>query len=331
VIGFFNFPADVDPLTGLKVDDPEILDRRPIMVKVSNSPRYSRPQAGLSSADMVFEYYIGYNTNRFLAVFYSQNAKAGPIRSGRLVDAQLMNMYPGFLVYGNADEGTTDVLEKALNKRLLPTKYGHCPPVCGNDTHSLAGIFVDTAGVNQVFVDNKIDNSRPDLHGMIFSLTPPNSNRLGLQVGVQYGNDIRGEWRYDPDLGSYKRWSETGNIVDGKLEMTPDIDRDNQQQLAFDNVVILFADYIQYAPTLHDIRLTQNTHGERALFFRDGLLTEGTWRAPSPNQPLTFYNQYNMPFFLKPGNTWIVFASLQSEFSEPTPTQFELKYLLPYN
>jgi hypothetical protein len=33
-----RFPKDIDPFTGLKVDDPSILDRRPVMVKVSNFP-----------------------------------------------------------------------------------------------------------------------------------------------------------------------------------------------------------------------------------------------------------------------------------------------------
>jgi hypothetical protein len=93
-----NFPSDVDPLTGLTVSDPTILDRRPVMIKVSNYPRSTRPHAGLSSADIVFDYYIGEGGNRFLALFYGQNTDAaGPIRSGRLVDRWLVRMYQGIL------------------------------------------------------------------------------------------------------------------------------------------------------------------------------------------------------------------------------------------
>ena len=33
----------INPLTGLAVDNPELLNRRPIMVKVSNYPQYGRP------------------------------------------------------------------------------------------------------------------------------------------------------------------------------------------------------------------------------------------------------------------------------------------------
>ena len=41
-----NFPADVNPLTGEQVEDPQVLQRRPIAIKVSNYPALVRPQAG---------------------------------------------------------------------------------------------------------------------------------------------------------------------------------------------------------------------------------------------------------------------------------------------
>jgi hypothetical protein len=89
-----------NPLTGKVVEDPSLLDRRPVMVKVSNWPREGRPHAGLSAADIVFEYYIGAYMNRFLAIYYGNNANViGPVRSGRLVDAQLAQIYQGFLAY----------------------------------------------------------------------------------------------------------------------------------------------------------------------------------------------------------------------------------------
>ena len=88
LIGINGFSDDVNPLTGLVVEDPSILDRRPVLTKISNFPPVGRPHAGLSYSDIVFEYYIGEWTNRFLAIFYSQDVEeAWPLRSGRLVDA----------------------------------------------------------------------------------------------------------------------------------------------------------------------------------------------------------------------------------------------------
>jgi hypothetical protein len=58
-VGPVDFPENINPLTGMPVEDPSILDRRPVFVKVANYPVSGRPHAGLSAADMVFEYFIG--------------------------------------------------------------------------------------------------------------------------------------------------------------------------------------------------------------------------------------------------------------------------------
>ena len=62
-----NFPSNVDPLTGMQAADPTLLDRRPLLIKVQNLPRNSRPQWGLSLADIVFEYYSEEGGTRFAA------------------------------------------------------------------------------------------------------------------------------------------------------------------------------------------------------------------------------------------------------------------------
>ncbi len=50
-----NFPDNVDPLTGLVVSDPALLNRRPMTIKIENLPRDDRPQWGVSLADIVYE------------------------------------------------------------------------------------------------------------------------------------------------------------------------------------------------------------------------------------------------------------------------------------
>ena len=70
---YMTLPSDVDPLTGLKVANPDILNRRPVAVKISAFPRgMVRPvERGLSRADVVYEYFIGDDhLTRFIAVFY---------------------------------------------------------------------------------------------------------------------------------------------------------------------------------------------------------------------------------------------------------------------
>ena len=71
-VGPTEFPAVVNPLTGLVVADPSLLDLPPALVSISNSPITARPQTGLSYASMVFEMYIGVGVSRFLALFYGE-------------------------------------------------------------------------------------------------------------------------------------------------------------------------------------------------------------------------------------------------------------------
>ncbi|MDO8972142.1 MAG: DUF3048 domain-containing protein, partial [Saprospiraceae bacterium] len=111
-----NFPANVNPLTGLELEDPSILDRRPVMVKVANQ-QAGRPHAGLSNADIVFDYYIGNGGDRFLALYYGKDdSKVGTVRSGRMVDVPLVQMYGGILGMISADKVVLD--------RILGTLVG---------------------------------------------------------------------------------------------------------------------------------------------------------------------------------------------------------------
>ena len=54
LIGPGDFPPDVNPLTGERVSDPALLQRRPLAIKIANMARV-RPQAGLNQADLVFD------------------------------------------------------------------------------------------------------------------------------------------------------------------------------------------------------------------------------------------------------------------------------------
>ncbi len=68
-----EFPAGINPLSGLPVTDPSLLKTPAMLISVSNFPATARPQAGLSFAPMVFEFSITEGANRFLAVFYGEN------------------------------------------------------------------------------------------------------------------------------------------------------------------------------------------------------------------------------------------------------------------
>lgn len=326
VIGLSTYGEGINPLTGLSVDNIDNLNRRPLMIKVSNYPRGGRPHAGLSYADLVFEYYIGEQMNRFLAIYYGENSpQVGPLRSGRLIDPQLASMYGGILVYGSADPKVDTQIINTLQDRAYTHLSSTCPPICGQDTHSVSGVFVDSGSMTSYAVKKGTDNTPPDLSGFLFDAKPPSVDNFAVSIGVEYSFRNRGEWRYDPGSGKYLRWIE----ADDQYTMIPLVDRVNGDQLSFSNVIILYAVYVEYAPTLHDVLVWNNLEGQPAIVFRDGVAQEGIWKVPDHEQPLQLYNSYGLPIALKPGNTWIVFLGQSSDLIKPVEGQWEFYFDLP--
>jgi len=332
VYGPSSFPTNVDPLTGLKVTDPKILDRRPVLVKVSNFPRNGRPHAGLSFADIVFEYYIGEGTNRFSALYYGKDApKIGPVRSGRLVDWQLARVYQSIFAFVSADQWTVwPALTGQLGRRAISYAPVNAPAMYDVGTHNVISVFADSAKLTQYAADHlAIPKVRPNLDGTSFNSAVPDSGLMAKTVGVQYNPVDRGEWRYDSASGNYLRWIESVD-TNNKVTMVPLTDQVTGKQLSFANVVIVFAYYTEYAPTLHDINIYFNQKGQKAVLFRDGKAIEGSWKTKATDNPLQFYTENGvnlMPF--KPGNTWMVITGINTKLNQAVLGQWEMQFALP--
>jgi hypothetical protein len=324
-----GFAANIDPLTGLFVSDPTILNRRPVMVKVANFPAAGRPHAGLSAADIVFEYFIGEGTNRFIAVYYGQNApKVGPIRSGRLIDAQLVPMFQGLLAYSGADPKVDSVIYNALGKRAIADSPSTCPAVCDEGAHTVLSVFADTAKVTEYGQTNGLDpKTKPVLDGLSFDPAAPTTGKPGVQLAVQFNTLDRGEWRYDTASGTYLRWIESAD-ANNNVTMVPLTDRNTNKQLAFDNVVVVFATYNQLAPTLHEVNMNKNA-GQKAILFRDGQAIEGTWKSNGTDKPMSFFTaDGKSPLALKPGNSWMAIMGVNSNVTD-TSGKWEVDFNLP--
>src|SRR5829696_5350464 len=66
------FPEDYNPLTAERVMDPSLLDIPALLISISHFPPAARPQAGMSFAPFVFEYFITEGATRYLAVFHGE-------------------------------------------------------------------------------------------------------------------------------------------------------------------------------------------------------------------------------------------------------------------
>jgi hypothetical protein len=298
-------PQILNPLTGLPVSDISVLQRWPLSIKVSNYPRTARPQAGLSYADLMFEFYQEMGMTRLQAIFLSQDVeKVGPIRSGRKIDVPLMRAYQSLLVFCAEYSATWDFMEfQGVSDRLLYVGPVDCPALCRDEREITEnGIFGNTAELRKAakFMDPPIPDSIPDLNGMVFQEEPPPMSGTASNIWVRFISDnALAEWRYNPEDKKYYRWSETGKP---NRDMAPLLDRLTGQQLSVSNVIVLFANYVRRQQ--REIYELELFGGGKVLIFRDGRMEEGIWRLPKIDRPLQFYGR-DGPFALRPGMTWI--------------------------
>ncbi len=83
-------PLTPSPLNGMGVEDPSLLDRRVIAVKIDNHWD-ARPQSGIEQADAIYELLVEGGLTRFIALFHNSDTEyLGPVRSGRPTDPTLI-------------------------------------------------------------------------------------------------------------------------------------------------------------------------------------------------------------------------------------------------
>ena len=306
-----TLPADVDPLTGLKVANPDILNRRPVAVKISSFPRgMVRPiERGLSRADVVYEYFIGDDhLTRFIAVFYSQDAeRAGPVRSGRYFDEYVMRMYHSSLVFGHADKRVEEYLHQSdLNPYLFEEQDSFFPPLWDSGSKNAeTRLFVNTDGVGAKLADNSRQSLRATMFGpFLYPMALPVINRIYTHYSIFSYN----YWEYDPASQLYNRFSDAADatgFAEGET-YAPHIDNLTGQQVTSSNVVVLEVPHIFHNEfdrwdELIDISL--KGRGD-ATIFRDGRMVKATWIRDMIDQPIRFEDENGQPLPLKPGVTF---------------------------
>jgi hypothetical protein len=315
-----NFPADVDPLTGLKVTNPALLQRRPMLIKVSNMPREIRPQWGLSLADIVFEYYSEEGMTRFGAIFYGKDADlVGPIRSGRFIDADLVRGYKAVFAFGGADVAEMERYLKSdfANRMVVEESY---TPLKRYDPNGYNYLVVNSADLSAYATKRGI-NGVQDLNNMIFKLEPPAGGRPGAQIHVRYSSAIYNRWDYDPASGRYLRFSDSADATDQTEQYVPLTDRLNNQAIAYENVVVLFVNHEVYftdsnGNKIYDILLIGS--GD-AYAFRDGQAYRVKWWRKD-NEVVSLTNPDGSPFPFKPGTTWFEVIGLKSTVTQSDQT-----------
>ena len=330
-IGPVNYPDNVNPMTGLPYPSEVAKNRRNLIVKVSNYPWVVRPQGGLSQADIVYEYEVEGGVTRFAAIYRSQGSDhVGSIRSGRLLDLELVPMYNALLAYSGSndnikkmiiegscidpDTGSRVLCDPANPKLVTTNEWGYqaftpqfgdnCPPFCRYPQAGVAfehTLYANTFQVWELATKRNVNTGYP-AKGFAFTDAPDDGGKPANDIFIKWYHDQDARWQYNPNDHKYYRWN-TG---------LPHIDANTGKQLTADNVIVIEA-FHKNRPDVYESEEKspaveiQLWGSQRAWLFREGQWYEGIWirRNRERGSLILMTPDGKAPLHLKPGNSWI--------------------------
>ena len=302
---------ELAPLTGEEVSGAGVLERPVLAVKIDNASP-ARPQAGLAEADIVFEELVEGGYTRFLALFQSRAPEtAGPVRSGRDVEADLLPPYRPLFVISGAADPTYEVLRGAG----LKIREEGQPEDAFNrasDRKRPYNLFVDVERMWDVAKDDGLPAA--DEAWTFDAAAPAGEDALGATLSFSPTNPVK--WTWDPAQSRWLREQAGGPHVDVA-----------GAQLGAENVVVMKVPVAAGGGVDAAGNATQHIEiigsGE-ATILRDGKAITGTWRKESRDGHIEFVTSAGAVVPLAPGRTWVELLPGRAAVSivrpEPSPT-----------
>lgn len=280
------------PLSDLPTKD-GVPDRPALGVKVENIEA-ARPQAGLNKADIVYEEPVEGGITRFMAIYQCREAKRiGPIRSARLVDADILRQFgsPVFAFAGGvpavvsavdeagavsiAFDGTSDFFEEDPN-RSEP-----------HHVFSSTSVLYGEAGGGPPEPVFTFDSEKPS----------PVGSKLAREIHVDFSPSADVFWNFNRKKGLWMRshGEEPHTMEDGS-------------QVSAINVIV---QVVEVRPS-EIVDAAGNPSPEidaigsgKAYVFRNGRVIEGRWVREDEDDLTEFVNAAGETIPLAPGPTWV--------------------------
>ncbi len=283
------------PLTGEEAPGDKVITRRPISVKIENSPQ-ARPQWGLQKADVVYESVAEGGITRFNAIFHSdQSGEVGPVRSARLSDITIVPQYDALFAFSGASSTVGGRVRAAGLPNLsqdvgVSAPYYRKPGKAG--PHNLWGVLDKLL----VEAEGRGMRMKSEVRPLQFDRHAKEETVTVTEIDIPFSDANRVKWTYDKKQGVYLR------VNNGSTHN----DAETGQQVSAKNVVVMWAKYStasrdKFGSTTYDIALTGKG---QATIFRNGERLDGTWTADGKNPP-RFVDKDGNPIKLAVGNTWM--------------------------
>lgn len=247
----------------------------------------------------------------------------GPIRSGRLTYNQIGRMFlNSCLVYASAAWDIGEMLDA-------------CEIVFGVDKTTPNSALLPVTRLRELAEENFNPRQPVNYSGNLFSDEIPSGTKPANTIHVFYHAYTQSEWRYDTLSETYLRWTD---LADGTGALIPAIDRLSQRQVAFENVVIVFAEHDRYRHNQLEIDFSLGQKNY-AYLFRDGQAIPVFWSTENREyekktglvRPMHFVDRQGNPVPLHPGKTWIHIVTPFSSVTERNEGNWLVNFVQPYD
>ncbi len=303
-------PGPTEPLTGEPLEDPSIMGRPALAVKIGTST-VGRPQTGINQADILIEFRVETIT-RLMAVFHSQGADSlGPVRSARSSDADILaNFGQPLFSHSGANPGVLrEISQGQAADKLYELRWDNIPSDYWRvgDRVPPWNLYTSTSNIwrsapSGLAAPEPIFEYRAEAEPLPAGAEPVPG------VEIRYLGGTVAHFVWDGEAAGWARWQDgTPHVdlprhLDGTLN--PAVD---PVQVAPANVLVLQTRYTSsahcnYCPEA----ITVDPEGGAALLFTDGHLVRGRWSRPSAAQPWQVTDNDGNPMRLAPGQTFIV-------------------------
>ena len=247
----------------------------------------------------------------------------GPIRSGRLTYNQIGGMFPNScLVYASA---AWDIGER----------LDACEIVYGVDKTTPNSALMPVRRLRELAEQSLNPRQPVNYSGNLFSDEVPHGGQLAAAMKIFYHSYTQSAWQYDPVSGTYLRWSD---LADGSGTLIAATDRLTGRQMAFENVIVVFAAHHRFRHNQLEIDF-QLGQKNIAYLFRDGQMFKILWSTENRGwekttglvRPMHLVDSQDNLVPLHPGRTWIHIVTPFSSVTNQGGGSWLVQFVQPYD
>lgn len=302
-------PQTTDTRTGRPALVRGALTQRPYVVMIDNAAE-AYPQTGLDQAAVVFEALAEFGITRYMAVFAPDIAaiqgNIGPVRSARIYFVQWAMGFRAVYIHAGGSPAGIERLQNDNDTLVIDIDYVDREENYGDYRYHIRS--GDRPRPHNLYTNEELVkgflNEYPPVNlttpvtnvGFLYEPEKPITQTQITRINYAFlDNSYAAGWRYNAATNEYAR------VLRGAVH----VDAVSGEQLTFKSVVVM---QVNEAPIVGDPkgRIDQEVIGEgNALVFKNGTVTEATWRKASEDGILQFFDAQNQEIKFPLGPLWI--------------------------